>query len=470
METILTRNTKMAVMLEAVSGEYETPANTDFMPILDGSENTPDYDILESKEISAGLDAKPGRPTLQNGQVKVIVHLKGGASGAAPHYDPLLQSVLTAPTTRASKTTVGNAALCAILASPAPTDTTFDISVAAAWLEAGDVILVDVSATATPSWEQAEVLTATFDVDHESIVLTEALTVAPTATHEIQLISRIDVGSTPGYAAQDIILVDVSGDGSAYDECLILEVTGTTTQTVKVWPYLSAEPLTGATVLGGKTYKCVSSGQSTVTVTEFDDCDAQDGVRLDFAGCRMNMTIEGAEVGAEAQLNFSGQASQWKIADSGTSLVTLGLVPDTGSDHYAPLCLGMTICTGDRRTGVDMHNFSLDMGYAIAKRKSMVPSSGSRGTFYSQRKVAGSFTLDMEDASQYENWIAREEVALFLRWEDTNQVIVLIIPYMQKEKIAKGDADGIRTNTVNWVANVKDSIGPMAIAFFAPLS
>lgn len=469
-DEILLRNTKMAVMLETTSGVAETPADADFMPILDGSESKPNYDVIENKEMSAGLDVKPGRPTLQNGEVTVVVALKGGTAGAAPHYDPLLQAVLSAPTTRVEKATVGNAALKAVLASPSPTTTTFDITVASAWLAAGDVLLVDVSATGTPSWEQAVVKTATFDVDHESIVLEEALSAAPTATHTIQLISRISVDSSPGYAEQDVILVDVSGDESAFDECLIIDVTGTTTQTIKLWPYLSAEPLDDSVVLGGVTYKPVLSGQKTVTVTEFDDCDEQDGVRFDFAGCRVNMTIENAEVGAEAELHFSGQAASFTISDTGTSLVTLGLDPDTGPTHYAPLCLGMDIVAGGNRDEcLHLHNFSLDMGYGIAKKKSMCASSGSRGTKYTERKVSGSFTLDMTDASEYEAWLNRTETSLFLRWQDDNQLIVLMIPYLQKEQVEKGDADGSRTNNVNWVADVHNGIGPMALAFFAPL-
>ena len=461
---LLTRNTKMAVMLETVSGQYVNPANENFMPILDSSETTPGYDTIESNEMSAGLDKKPGRPTTQTGQVTIGVKLKGGTNGATPHYDALLRTVLSEPTTRANKTTTGQAALAEIAASPTPTTTTFDIGVASAFLAVGDVILVDVSAGGTGTFEQATVLTATFTTDHQSIVLESALSAAPATGNAIQLISRIEVGGSPGYVAQDCLMVEIAED--VYDEVIVLSATGTTTQSVKVWPYLSAEPLTGATVIGGKTYKCQTSGQPTVTVTEFDDCDTQDGVRFDYAGCRMNMTLESAEVGSEPELKFAGDAAKFKFADAGTNLVTLGLVPNTGPTHYAPLCLGMNISLGDRRVALPMQDFSLDMGYEIGKRQDMTQESGTRGTFFKQRQVGGSFTIDMLDASQYRAWLATEDAVLVLRWQDANQTIVLIVPYLLRESIDKGDKDGIRTNTQNWKADVRSGIGPVVLAFF----
>lgn len=470
MPELLMRNTKMAVMLEDVSGIYKDPGNADFLPILDASSTTPGYDVRESKEITSGLDRRPGRPSMQTGEVTVAVYLKAGAAGGLPHYDALLQTVLSAPAVRAAKTVTGAATLAAIVADPAPTTTVFVIAVATVKLLAGDHILVDVSADGSGDYALAEVLTAVFDVDKQTVTLVAPLSAAPVAANCIQLVSRIAVGGTPGYVPQDVILVDVSDDQDAavVDECLVLSASGEATQSVAVWPYLSAEPLHGASVFGGRTYVCRQSGQPTVTVTEFDDCDAQDGVRFDYAGCRLNMTMESVEVGAEAELHFSGQASQWRISDSGTSLATLGLTPNTGPEHHAPLCLGMEICIGDRRSALDLHNFSLDMGCDIARHPSMRASSGMRGTFYRQRGVNGSFTFDMQDAAQYRAWVAGETTALFLRWHDANQVIVLMIPYIKAESLERGDQDGVRTITRNWMADVRQGIGPMALAFFMP--
>jgi hypothetical protein len=75
-----------------------------------------------------------------------------------------------------------------VKASPAPSTTAFtvvDDGTPVCNLAAGDPILVDVSATATPSWEQVWVDTATDGTNEVAITVTPPLSAAPTATHDV---------------------------------------------------------------------------------------------------------------------------------------------------------------------------------------------------------------------------------------------------------------------------------------------
>lgn len=473
-DMLATRNTLVAVAIESTPYEYETIVDADFMPILDSFAHSPGYDTVENKEMSGSLDKKPARRSTQTGTVTVPVYLKNGGDNTAPHFDPLLRANFDTPTNPFSGSdmaVVGNAALVEVLASPAPTDTQFDIDVAAAFLAAGDVILVDVSATSTPNWEMRTVYSATFNTDHETVVLTEALSVAPTATHNIQLISRVDIETSPGLTVGDVILVDVGqGATEEFEATLVLAVTGTTTQTVKVWPYFSQEPLDENVVVGGFTYKMKSSGHAPLTVSVFLDCIGQDGMRYNYAGCRPKMKLQGAETGSIAELLFEMEAVKWNVEDTGTNLTTLGLSPDKGPTHDAPICVGAVICLGSQRTLIHTQKLELDLGYAIARRRSMIPSSGTRSTRFNERAVTGVFDLDLVDKDQYTAWGAGETAPLLVQLQDDNQTIVIIAPYIKRTNVQDADSDGIRTQDITWQADPDETLGPVYFAFFKSIA
>lgn len=469
LDMIATRNTYVAVAIESTAGEYETISDNDFIPVLDGFSHTPGYETIESKEFSGKLDKRVGRRAMQAGSVSLPVYLKGGGGTNKPWFDALLQSVFSDAVSTISgsnKTSSGNAALKTILASPSPTKSTFDIAVAADWLDAGDVLLVDVSATSTPSWEQATVLTAAFDTDHESVTLTADLSAIPTATHAIQLISRVDVEGSPGLAAGDVIAVNVSHTATAeYETVLVLSVTGTTTQKVKVWPYFSQEPLDEAVVVGGHTYKPQSSGHDTCTVSIFLDCVGQDGVRYDYAGVRFNMKLQGATTGQIAELLFEGTAQKWQVSSSGTNFSTLGLTPSTGPTHNPPICVGADICLDSARETIHTQNLELDAGLVVALRKSMIPSSGVRSSRYSERGTNGKFDLDLLDESEYDAWGDGDRAPLLVTFWDDNQTIVMIAPYIKRTNVENADSEGIQIQNVTWMADPDDDIGTFYMGF-----
>ena len=470
MEKMLaTQNTYVAVKIETTPGEFAEIGNTDFLPNLDDFSHTPGFETVDNKEMSGRLDKKPSRRSMQNGSVSIPVYLKGGSGTNPPWYDALLKSVFDTPSSPISgtnKTVDGNISLATIESSPSPTTTQFDIDAAQAFLQVGDVILVDVSDDGSGEYEQRVVQSAVFDTDHETVVVTEALSAAPTAGNTIQLISRLQIADSPGLSVGDIIAVDVGHSSTKeYESVLVTDVEGTTTQTVSVWPYVSQEPFDGKTVVGGYTYQLKSSGQVTLTVSVFIDCVGQDGIRYDYSGCRFNMKMQGAETGSVAELVFEGEAQKWRVASTGTNFETLGLDPEKGPTHEAPICVGSVIALGSQREIIDTQTLELDLGLTIAKRMSMVASTGIRSSRFSERAVSGTFDLDLLNESQYTAWGAGVRSPLLSQFWDENQTIVMIAPYIKRTNVEDQDSDGIQTQNISWQADPDDHLGTVYFGF-----
>jgi hypothetical protein len=476
-EGLQVKNTYIAIKEETTCYTLETPpVNADFVLLDAGFAFDHGYEEVARDAINGSLDALQTLQGMQTGSLTLTGELRGsGTRKTVPELDTLLRaqfSTATNPLNAADKTVSGNAALLTLNASPVPTDTAFDVDHAhgAAWFKAGDVILIDVSPGGAGTYEQATILTSTFNVDHDEIVLTDALSAVPVAGNALQLISRVIVGSTTAFAVEDAVKIDIDQTGASptyeYSEVTAVATIGGTDNELYLTPYLSAEPLDANAVQGGVTYKMKDEDQITVSVHIFLDCEDKEGLWYRFWGCRPNMTIQNATTGQIPKVQFTLEFAGWDVVHTGSDFTTLSLAP-TPDESEPPICLGAVVSLNADRDALYTQKFEADLGYAITKRMSMVNDSGIRSLHYSARNTTGVFDFDLEDDSQYTAWDARTAAPLLLLLGDTegNQPLI-IVPNMRRNNVQPVDTDGLWTQDVSWHARKEGSLAPLILAFF----
>ncbi len=472
---LATGNTLVAFKKETVSGTYETIGDTNFLPVLNSFTDATGHDSVENAEMTGKLDKKPNRLTTQTGTLEIPIYLKGSNdSGLTPWYQDLLDCAFgdrTNPFAGVNKAIDGD--VSPHITEGTPVVGSVDVTAVSTFFLVDDIVKIDTSVAKDGSrTELATIATVTFDTDHDILTFDTDLTNAPQVGADVELVNRIFIDASPGLTVQDGILVDVSatGSGGTYEPVMVTAIiAGTVTQELRIRPCLTAEPVNDAVVLGGSTNKVMQGSQVTGTASVFKDCIDQDGLRKDFAGCRPNLLIENMAVGQLPNIKFSLDALEWQTSDVGTKLATLGLTPDSGPDHDAPICLGVTLTLGNGRTTIEMENFSLDMGYTVAKSKSMTVSSGVRNSRYGERKVVGTFDNDLLNDDDYAAAMSSERPPLVVMFADEFQTIVFILPYIKQLDPAEKDVEGLLKLDKPYECDFTDTIGPMILCYFSTI-
>jgi hypothetical protein len=232
-------------------------------------------------------------------------------------------------------------------------------------------------------------------------------------------------------------------------------------------PYLSQEPLLGNAVKSGICYTTKSSGHDTLTASVFMDCRGQDGLRIDYAGCRPNLKLAKCETGSIPELSFDLDMVKWQTTHTGTNLTTLVLTPAVDTDTEPIICLGAEIILGNERETIHTQKLEFNLGAKVGRRKSMIPASGFRSSRYTERQVTGKFDLDLDDDAQFTAWIAQETSTLLARFGDeAGNIIVVIFPYVRRTGVDPADSDGIRTQDIAFEAARTTTIEPIYIGYF----
>ena len=275
-----------------------------------------------------------------------------------------------------------------------------------------------------------------------------------------------DMTGTPGFAIGDTLSVGINGGAAEY--AVVTNVTGTTTQFIQVEPAFSGTPQSADVVISGITYKQQTSGQDSVSVHFFLDCEGQDGLWIKLGGVRPNLTLTNVSTGQIPKMQFSFTPTTWEVQSTGSNLTTLGLTPSLDTDTVPPVCLGATISLGDARTSIHTQNLELDWGLEVTKRMSMIPSGGVRSSRFTRRVVNGTFDLDLEDDTEYTNWEAQTDSLLLVKFGDTaGNIPVMIIPDLRRTGANPTDSDGLWTYSIPWTANPRSTtLGPIVLAFF----
>jgi hypothetical protein len=274
------------------------------------------------------------------------------------------------------------------------------------------------------------------------------------------------VGGSPGIAIGQAISISVTGSAAEY--AIVVGASGTTTQTLQVEPAFSVPPQAGDVVISGITYKQKQTGQDTLSVHFFMDCDGQDGLWVKFGGCRPNMTLTNASTGQIPKMQFSFTPTNWSVQHTGSNLATLAITPTIDTETNPPVCLGATLTLGETRTLVHTQNLEMDLRLEVTKRMSMIPVGGVRSSRFTKRGVNGKFDLDLEDDSEYTNWTAQTDSLLLVKFGSTaGNIPVIIIPDLRRSQVAPTDSDGLWIYDITWKANARSStIGPVFLAFF----
>ena len=172
------KKTIFAAVKEVTPGTLVADSATDAMVIVDIS-LSPKLEQVSRDVMRNSLTSLPSLPGKQTASFEVTVELRGsGVVATAPEYAVLMESAFGI-----QKIAYGGT----VKASPAPTTSGFTVTDGspACNLAVGDAILVDVSSTATASWEQVWVATATPGTGETAITVTPALSVAPTSSHVV---------------------------------------------------------------------------------------------------------------------------------------------------------------------------------------------------------------------------------------------------------------------------------------------
>lgn len=97
MADTIKNNQKVAVMIEAVEGTYQAPANGDsfISPLADSLEINPTKERLERNNLNSSIGKSTSRGGMQSVSAAISVEAKAnGIAGAEPEYSPLLKAAL----------------------------------------------------------------------------------------------------------------------------------------------------------------------------------------------------------------------------------------------------------------------------------------------------------------------------------------------------------------------------------------
>lgn len=172
------KKTIFAAVKETTPGVFAADGATDAMAIVDIS-LSPKLEQVSREVMRNSLTALPSLAGKQTASFEVTVELRGsGVAGTPPEYDVLMESAWGI-----RRTVIGGT----VNASPAPTTTALTVvgSGAAADLAVGDPVLVDVSATAVPKYEQVWIASAAPGSGEIAVTVTPPLSAAPTSVHVV---------------------------------------------------------------------------------------------------------------------------------------------------------------------------------------------------------------------------------------------------------------------------------------------
>lgn len=200
-------------------------------------------------------------------------------------------------------------------------------------------------------------------------------------------------------------------------------------------------PASGVTVQGGFTYKLLSDGHQSISLSV-----DMDGTLFKLAGCKLESL--------EMLLN----ANQIPVANMSWSYANrsmdVGAVPFT--PVYSTVAPAIVQSVSLTKDGVDLDvgAYSTTLAHTIVRQEDITEDSGVKLYHIAERRVSGNINpfLEASDAN-FDLWDAAGEAELLINHGSTGgAVIAMRLPKVQYESYAPGDEGGVLLEDIGYRA------------------
>jgi hypothetical protein len=218
MATLSTKNTYVAVKKETTADTIITPTASDFVLVDEDLSFEHGYEEIARAIMNGNLDDLTPLQGMQNGSVTLTCEMKGsGTAKTAGELDALLRACFDTPTNPLSGGDKQVDGNAALLViSGTPSTTTMDVDHSHGAAWFEVGDVILVDISGDGSGNYEQTTVSAVTFDTDHDELTVSeLSSAPTAGNAVQLISRIEVDDTPGLVVGDIIKVDIDQTGSS---------------------------------------------------------------------------------------------------------------------------------------------------------------------------------------------------------------------------------------------------------------